>query len=264
MVKSGRDDLPKGGGGSEETNPQALAEELEKAKGRLRRAAAERKRLDEQLRSLPHQILLAQDNERRRIAAELHDGVNQILGSIKFRLMHVEGKLAGDPNGELVRQARELIERAVSEVRRISHNLRPGELDDFGMIAAIEGLIHEFEARTKIDVEFKRGALPKRLPEVAELAIYRILQEALANVEKHSGARGVQISLWRDGKYAMLNVRDDGRGFVPAKNPMPDTRGRGLGLIHMRERANANGGNFILKSEPGNGVEITVHVKLED
>ena len=250
--------------GSVDPELKRLAAELEKAHRRLARESAERKRLDQQLRSLPHQILLAQDRERRRIAAELHDGVNQLLGSIKFRLMHAEGKLDGDPNAAFVKQARELIERAVTEVRRISHNLRPGELDDFGLIPAIEGFLNEFETRTKIQVEFKRGALPKRLPERVELAVYRILQEALTNVEQHARAKHVTISLWLDGNFAMLNVRDDGRGFTPAKGHGPDVRGHGLGVISMRERAQANGGVFVLKSEPGTGVEITVHVKLQD
>ena len=236
-------------------------DELQKLTRRLAAESAERRRLEEILRSLPHQILLAQDTERRRIAAELHDGVNQILGSIKFRLMHVEGKLGAEPLGQSVTQARELIERAVTEVRRISHNLRPSELDDFGLIAAIEALVRDFQARSKIKVNFKRGPLPKRFPSQVELAIYRILQEALANIEQHSGARTVAISLLADNTFMTLNIRDDGRGFDPDK-AKPDARGRGLGIINMRERAHAHGGVFSIKSKVGAGSEITVHVKL--
>lgn len=240
-----------------------LTAELAKSSGRLRRASEELKRLDTLLASLPHQILLAQEQERRRIAAELHDGVNQLLGSIKFRLMHAEAKLAADPNLDLVRQAREIVERAVGEVRRISHNLRPGELDDFGLIPAVETFLSEFEKRTGIHIDFKRGPFPKRLPAPAELALYRILQEALTNVEQHASAREVRISLQCDGNFATLNLQDDGKGFAPNKISGPDQRGRGLGLIHMRERAKATGGIFVLKSQPGNGVEITVHVKIQ-
>lgn len=227
---------------------------------RLAAETAERRRLEEILRSLPHQILLAQDTERRRIAAELHDGVNQILGSIKFRLMHLESKLAGD-NLAAVAEARNLLAKAVMEVRRISHNLRPTELDDFGLIAAVEGLLQEFRDRTNLAVSFNRGPLPKRFSCDVELALYRILQEALANVEQHAEAREVSISLTADGAFATLNIRDDGRGFENPDKTAPDKRGRGLGIINMRERTQAHGGVFSIKSRRGKGVEITVHLK---
>src|SRR5690349_15661173 len=110
---------------------------------RLTAETAERRRLEKELRSIPNQMLVAQETERRRIAAELHDGVNQLLASIKFRLAHLDGKVDGEA-AELVTQGAQILERAVNEVRRISKNLRPSELDDFGLIAAVEELIQEF------------------------------------------------------------------------------------------------------------------------
>lgn len=236
--------------------------DVQKLTRRLAAETVERRRLEEILRSLPHQILLAQDTERRRIAAELHDGVNQILGSIKFRLMHLESKMEGAPLDSVV-EARGLLEKAVMEVRRISHNLRPTELDDFGLIAAVEGLLHDFRERTKIVLEFKRSPLIKRFSTGVELALYRILQEALTNVEQHSGAKRVWISLQADGQFATLNVRDNGRGFENPDKTGPDKRGRGLGVINMRERAQAHGGVFAIKSAPGRGTEVSVHLKLK-
>lgn len=227
---------------------------------RLAAETAERRRLEELLRSLPHQILLAQDTERRRIAAELHDGVNQILGSIKFRLLHLESKMEGDSLAA-VAEARGLLAKAVMEVRRISHNLRPTELDDFGLISAVEGLLQDFRDRTSLAVTFNRGQLPRRFSSDVELALYRILQEALANVEQHAEAREVFISLSADGNFAMLNVRDDGKGFENPEKTAPDKRGRGLGIINMRERTQAHGGVFSIKSRHGQGTEITVHLK---
>jgi two-component system, NarL family, sensor kinase len=233
---------------------QDLNKELEKLLARLHAETNERRRLEEQLHSLPNQILQAQDAERRRIARELHDGVNQLLGSIRFRLLHLLS--AAPEQARTIGDLAKLLEKAVNEVRRISNNLRPSELDDFGLVAAIEGLITEFRTRTNVRVDFQRGQIPKRLPPDVELALYRILQEALANVEKHAGATNVVVTLFADANFATMNVRDDGRGLPEKERP-------GIGLINMRERAHALGGVFAIKSQPGHGTEVSVHLKLE-
>jgi two-component system NarL family sensor kinase len=235
-------------------------DEWEKLTRRLAAETAERRRLEKELRSLPNQILVAQETERRRIAAELHDGVNQILSSIKFRLKHLDGKVKGE-SAEVVSQGCELLERAVHEVRRISKNLRPSELDDFGLVSAMEELLQEFRKRTKITVDFRRGALTKRLAAQVELAIYRIFQEALANIEQHAQARRVIVCLNVDALFVTLNVIDDGKGFV-APQQGATFKNRGLGIVNMRERAEALDGVFAIKSTIGKGTEIVVHVKL--
>jgi two-component system NarL family sensor kinase len=239
--------------GNAKKDSSAAKGDLAKALARLHAETAERRRLEERLRLVPNQILQAEDAERRRIARELHDGVNQLLGSIKFRLLHLESLLPehAQPVGELAK----LLERAVNEVRRISQNLRPTELEDFGLIAAVEGLIRDFQTRTKVRVDFQRPAAP-RLPSDVELTLYRVLQEALVNVEKHARASSVTVLLFTDANFATLNVRDDGNGFVEGANP------RGIGLINMRERAHALGGLFSIKSELGRGTELSVHLKL--
>lgn len=236
-------------------NLQELIRELGKLQARLQAETSERRRLEALLHSVPNQILQAQDAERRRISRELHDGVNQILGSIRFRLLHLLS-LAPD-QARTVGDLAKLLENAVIEVKRISNNLRPSELDDFGLLAAVEGLIAEFKTRANIRVDFQSGHIPRRLPPDIELALYRILQEALANVEKHAHAANVVVSLFTDAKFATLNVRDDGRGLPLEKNLA------GIGLINMRERAHALGGVFSIKSQPGHGTEISVHLKLE-
>jgi len=243
-------------------NPKRSEEDWEKLSRRLTAETAERRRLEKALRELPNQILVAQETERRRIAAELHDGVNQLLASIKFRLAHLDGKVKGEA-AELVLQGAELLDRAVNEVRRISKNLRPSELDDFGLLAAVEELLEEFRKRAGVNVEFKRTALSERLHPRVELAIYRILQEALANIEQHAAARRVIVSLNADARFATLNVIDDGKGFAEIANTRSDQKNRGLGIVHMRERAEALGGVFDIKSAVGKGTEIAVHVKLE-
>jgi two-component system, NarL family, sensor kinase len=228
--------------------------ELEKALARLQAETAERRRLEEQLHSVPNQILQAEDAERRRIARELHDGVNQILGSVKFRMLHLES-IAPEHAGTFAELAK-LLERALNEVRRISQNLRPSELDDFGLLPAAAGLISDFEERTRVRVEFQRGSISRRLPADVELALYRILQEALVNVEKHAAASVVTVALFADANFATLNVRDDGMGFSEG------AKQEGAGLINMRERAHALGGVFSIKARPGKGTELSVHLKL--
>lgn len=241
-------------------NPTKRSEqEWQSLSRRLAAETAERRRLEKALKSLPNDILVAQEAERRRIAAELHDGVNQILASIKFRLSHLRGRVDGEA-GEVVELGTELLERAVNEVRRISKNLRPSELDDFGLIAAMEELAKDFRNRVGVLVEFKRGPLPRRLPPQIELAIYRIFQQALANVEQHAQAKCVAVTLSVDAKFATLNVIDDGVGFVSKK--ARTEKDRGLGIINMRERAEATGGVFDIRSVPGKGTEIVALVKL--
>lgn len=228
--------------------------ELEKLSARLHGEAAERRRLEHILHTLPNQILIAQDTERKRIAMELHDGVNQILGSIKFRLSHLESKIP--EHTPALREAIALLDRALNEVRHISHNLRPSELDDFGLIPAVEGLINEFQHRTNIRTRYKHGPLPQRLSAALELALYRILQEALSNIEKHAAAHHVEIAILSDANFVTLNIRDDGCGFKMGGKG-------GLGIINMRERAQAQNGIFSLKSSPGAGTEISAHLKME-
>ena len=227
---------------------------IEKISASLQVERTERRRLEKLLHLVPNQILQAQDAERRRISRDLHDGVNQLLASIKFRLLHVEA--LSPENAQAIGEVAKLLDQAVNEVRRISQNLRPSELDDFGLIPAVEWLIADFEKRTKARMDFQRR-IARRLPPDVELTLYRVLQEALVNVEKHAHALSVTIALFADANFATLKVRDDGCGFATEmKHP-------GIGLISMRERAHALGGILSILSKPGAGTELSVHVKLK-
>jgi two-component system NarL family sensor kinase len=243
-------------------NPKRSDEEWERLSRRLAAESSERRRLEKELKALPNRILAAQETERRRIAAELHDGINQLLASIKFRLAHLDGKVQGEA-AEFVTQSAELLDRAVREVRRMAKNLRPSALDDFGLVPAMEELVQEFRSHTKAVVEFKRSAMAKRLPPQVEMAIYRIFQQALTNIEQHAKASRVSVSLNVDAKFATLNVIDNGIGFVNEEKEPDEASDRGLGIINMRERTEALGGVFDLRTAPGKGTEIVVHVKLD-
>jgi two-component system, NarL family, sensor kinase len=221
----------------------------------------EQKRAEEALHRLPQSILDAQETERRRVARELHDGVNQAIASIKFRIQTAEQQIIrADPKWqETCGKTKEMLDSVLQQVRRLSRNLRPGELDDFGLVPAARSACQEFEMRTGVAVKFTHSEFPERLPPALELSLYRIIQEALTNVEKHSSATEVAINLEEDGSYVMLEISDNGCGFEMAKAHGTDA---GLGLLHMRERASLVGGVFSLTSAPGEGVRITIHAPI--
>lgn len=228
------------------------------------RDITERKQTEQTLQEFSRRILDAQEAERRRVARELHDGVSQILASVRFRLHALEARLAGNRSaqGETVR-ARRLLEVARDEVKRISHGLRPSELDDLGLVPALRGLAAEFRTRTRMQVRLqcpRRGLLLS--PEV-EVVLYRLTQEALTNIERHSRARRVVLRLERATAHVRLHLRDDGRGFEPSAGLRRARSGAGgQGLANMRERVLLVGGAFELNSAPGHGTEIAVRIPL--
>jgi signal transduction histidine kinase len=240
--------------------PSAIRNALQK-----RATQREKARAEAALRELPRLIVEAQESERRRVARELHDSVNQILSSVKFRLHALDEKLeTTDP--ALWREALKvqvLLERGIEEVRRISRNLRPSELDDLGLAAAVRSLCEEFAERTRMDV-VPAIEVPAECPKEFELPLYRIVQEALNNVEKHARARQVNVDVFTFHGRLQACIRDDGAGFDPGASPGPAARGVGtrMGLVDMRERAAFVGGELRLQSAPGQGTEIRVIVPL--
>jgi PAS domain S-box-containing protein len=219
----------------------------------------DRKESEKAREELSRRIINAQEQERQRVARDLHDSVSQLLASVKYRLNTV---LDQNPGGnESLRQILEMIERAVSEVRVISQNLRPSELDDLGLIAALRSLTHAFEKRSGVTAAFRpqtRGC-PLPMPEDVELTLYRIAQEALNNVEKHSRATRVDLLLKCTRTAAQLTIYDNGKGF---RNAAARRRESGWGLANMRERAALLGGTFRPDSHPGAGTTIVVSLPL--
>ncbi len=222
----------------------------------------EKVRAEEALRALPHQIIAAQEAERRRVARELHDGVSQLLASVRFRLLSVEGWLhdrADDTLRREVTRAKSYLASALREVRAISHNLRPRELDDLGLVAALQSAAEELALRPALRIECELAPLRQRLPAEVELAFYRIFQEAITNIHKHAGAQRVMIRLFREAGGVTLSVGDDGCGFAAAARKRRSARSS-LGLVNMRERAEFIGGMLTVKSVPREGTTIEVWV----
>jgi len=231
----------------------------------LRKKAAEREKaaVEAKLRELPRLILQAQETERRRVARELHDSVNQLLSSVKFRIQSLEARMPAGDGGALhddAEKTRALLDKAILEVRRISRNLRPSELDDLGLSPALRSLCVEFGERTGIAVELTCPDQSGKLPAEIELTAYRIAQEALTNVEKHAGACRVTVELTYDDVRLRLLLRDDGCGFDVNSPTLAAHRNGGMGLINIQERVRLVGGTSTVKSAPAAGTEVAIEL----
>ena len=231
----------------------------------IARDTTERRRLEEELRLLPRRIIEAQEAERLRVARELHDSVNQILASVQMRIRRIETSLSdsGPSTREILARCHRQVITALEENRRIAHGLRPSDLDELGLAISCRNFCRDFKARTNINLRFSVKGFAERAPRDTELNLFRIVQEALANVEKHARARNVRLSLTRQHKAIRLRVQDDGRGFE-LKPSVAQSRSRGgIGLTNIKERAVSLGGTFEIKSTPGKGTLIVVRIPLE-
>ncbi|TFL19715.1 cache domain-containing protein [Jannaschia formosa] len=215
----------------------------------------ERRLADVKLKELTQRVLDTQEEERGRVARELHDGISQVLAGIRFRLELARRLTAkGDPKaGGAVDAAIDGLHSAIGEVRRISHDLRPGVLDDLGLGPALKTLCETFEARTGLDVTFRTVVFRNRLDIEAKTALFRIAQEALTNIERHAEASRVSVRVLSHRRGATLRIEDDGRGL--------GRRRQGLGLRNMAERIEQLDGTLTLSDGPdgrGTVVEATV------
>jgi PAS domain S-box-containing protein len=224
----------------------------------------EARRTEEMLRALTHRVVQVQEAERGRVAVELHDHITQLLCAILVRSQTLANKLssrAGPAKREAMK-LRELLGQTAEEVERISRNLRPSVLDELGLAAVLRDTSTEFTERTGVSVKLACMQLTARLPADAELTLYRILQEALNNVEKHARARHVTVSLKQLDNFVQLAIIDDGIGFDPVLQPARRKGKGGFGLLSMHERATYVGGTLNVTSAPGKGTSVLVEVSL--
>ncbi|HAF95968.1 MAG: hypothetical protein A2021_02805 [Elusimicrobia bacterium GWF2_52_66] len=225
------------------------------------RDITERKRADRELRRLNARVISAQEMERKRLARELHDGVGQILSGVKFRLESLPGEIALDGRAAAkILKVGGVLDRAISEIRRVSQNLIPSELVDLGLEPALRMLCREFKERAGVRVMLRTERVPESILPDPALAIFRIAQEALNNIGKHSKATRVTVDLSCKRREIFLSVSDNGVGFAHGAN-RPLTRG-GIGLGNMRARAESVGGFFALHSTPGAGTRLGARVPL--
>ena len=197
-----------------------------------------------------------QESTARRFSHELHDELGQSLTAVKANLAALRGtdETMGSPDRSRLDDCLRLVDESIGNVRQMSQLLRPTILDDFGLEAALRWFCEGFTHRTGIATQFQSG-ISGRLPEETETHLFRLAQEALTNVARHSGARHATVALDSQGGEVRLTIRDDGRG-LPAAGAGP----RGMGMIGMRARARSVGGDLNVRSKPGQGVEIEVRV----
>jgi signal transduction histidine kinase len=207
-------------------------------------------RLLETVRLSRERLVLAREEERRRLRRELHDGLGPALAGLTLQVDTVRNQVADPHADEDLLALRSGIQATVVDVRRIVEGLRPAALDDLGLTDAVR----ELAAGVDVPVEVDAGDLP-RLPAATEVAAYRIVQEALSNARRHAGARQVRVQLHRVAGVLLVEVCDDGSGVV---RPRPD----GVGLGSMRSRAEEIGGHFELDARPGQGTRVVARLPL--
>ena len=218
---------------------------------------------DAKLQTLARQVVRFQEDERAHLARELHDGATQTMVSAKLLVESAIAQLEREnrPPPRALATALGGLKQSLDEVRRISHRLRPAMLDELGLPAALELLAREADDAGPMSVELRVGGEMSPLPEEVKTALFRVSQEALANVAKHAGARRVELGLVFSAEGVALDISDDGRGFeVDAIQLDPD---RGIGLRNMRERLASIGGTFEVHATPGAGTLLLAKVPAE-
>ena len=226
------------------------------------RLADEQLRLSQQkLRNLTAHQLEVREEERGRIAREIHDVLGQILTALKLDVSSLREMVAHREPGVDTRlqEIAGLLDTAIKDVRRLASELRPVVLDQLGLPAAVEWLSRDFQRRTGIECRVRAQLPVVTLPEEVSTGLFRIVQEALTNVARHSGASRVDVTLDLAGRIVSLSVTDNGKGLSDAAQASQDS----LGILGMRERALLLGGALELKGEPGNGTRLTARVPLK-
>ncbi len=219
------------------------------------------------MRNLTNKTVNFQEDERKRVSRELHDGINQLLVSVRYKLDSAKSKLLKQ-NSEtagtaaIIDEADEILNSGIQEVRRISRDLRPSLLDDLGLNAAVKSLISDFVERTNIVVEFNNNTTEERLPQEIETAFYRIIQEALTNIEKHAlSAKHVILNIDKKRSSINLSISNDGIGFN--KQTLEQTNPeRGLGIRNMVDRTELLEGFLTVNSSIDKGTTVIVHIPI--
>ena len=220
----------------------------------------ERKLAEEALSSISSRLIEAQEQERTRIARDLHDDINQRLALLAIELERLKIDIP-DSNVEVLRRMDELRKHTseiATDIQALSHELHSPRLEYLGIVAAMRGFCQEFGEKQKLEIDFRSHDLPSPVPPGTSLCLFRIVQEALHNAAKHSGAARFAVRFWGTPGEIHLTISDPGVGF----DLDAALKGRGLGLISMQERVRLVNGTISIASKPMNGTEINVRVPL--
>lgn len=218
----------------------------------------------QELQLLLEKLAAAQEDERRRIARDLHDSIIQDLSGIIFALSFLSNAL---PVNEIkahqeIEQLTKVVEATVQSIRQIIYDLRPTTLDSLGLIPTLEKYLERFATQQKVKVEFKSD-LKQRLPEKIETAVFRLTQEALNNIAKYAQAKNVTVNINQEKNVLAVSIKDDGIGFDLNEVQKRASQSSGFGLSGMRERVRIINGNFQIKTAPGQGCQLMAVIPLE-
>jgi len=247
-----------------ETLVELRTAKLNRSNKQLRREMTERQRAEAARETLRRQLLNAQEEERRRIARELHDQMGQNLTALNLGLKSLlDGDRRSENLGRLVGPLQELAAQTARDLHQVALELRPAALDDLGLVKAIRNLAESWSARCRIEVDFEAGKYePAGISKEIETTVYRVIQEALNNVAKHSGAKHVGLVLRCAADHVQTIIEDDGCGFDIDSVPS-SVNGRGrLGLLGIQERLGIIGGSLNIESAPSCGATLIVRIPI--
>ena len=206
-------------------------------------------------------LVEAQEEERSRLARELHDGAGQMLTTLLVRIKTLEKECPTAPMQNKLQSLLDVVSETIEQVRELSYRLRPAALEDFGLTVTLNILVDEMMAESSITADFRADIPNHTLPQGIEVTLYRIAQEALTNVVRHAEASSVQVRLTQKNEVIVMRIQDDGHGFDPHVATAVSEQ-RHLGLISMRERTAMAGGTLTIESAPGAGTTLLVRIPL--
>ena len=221
---------------------------------------SERKKAEENLRHLTFRVMRIQEEERARIAGELHDDVSQRLGVLTFQLDHVlqDSMRSGSSFRKPLESLAAMAHQLCSDIQQLTRHLHPSHVEIAGLVSAISGFCVEYSRQNAFEIDFAYSRIPDSLPQAMKLCLYRVAQEAVHNAQKHSGCRRVRVELIGAPGLVRLCITDSGKGFESANG----RNGEGLGLVSMTERVKGLGGELRVQSRPGKGTVIEASIPL--
>jgi signal transduction histidine kinase len=213
-----------------------------------------RKLHDDKQTDLLNAVFETQENERKRLAEDLHDSVGQVLSAIKLNLHRLDKSCVSESTQPLLADTRKLADECISEIRNIIHNVLPPVLTDYGLLEALEGLCIKIEQTTNVKVELKKNLTGLRFKPEIELAFYRIAQELFSNAIKHSGATGIHLTLTDEQGWLVMEFKDNGRGFNINQVK------HGFGLKNLESRVQLINGEINIYTKPQSGTITIIRV----
>jgi signal transduction histidine kinase len=240
---------------------KGVEESLRKSEQHYGRLLEESQRMQEQLRHLTRQLLLAQEEERKKISRELHDEIAQTLTGINVQLAALKAEAMVNVKGlqKKIARTQRMVEKSVDIVHRFARELRPTVLDDLGLIPALHSFVKGFSKQSRVHVRLTVYAAVEQLDNAKRTVLYRVAQEALTNVARHARASLVDVSVEKLPHSICMKIRDNGKSFQ-VNRVLDIKKNKRLGLLGMRERVEMVGGSLRVESAPGKGTTIRAEI----